>query len=76
MAVKRANNLKRLRDFVAVFGPYFTSGAEAQFILADRLLETNNEADIREAQTHQSQLRVTAEEPAVRARATRKRLLD
>ena len=70
MAVKRANNLKRLRDFVAVFGPYFTSGAEAQFLLADRLLETNNEADIREAQTHLAQLRVTAEEPAVRARAT------
>jgi len=68
--IRHSNDLKRLREFVAVFGPYFTSGAEAQFQLADKLLETNNEADIREAQTHLAQLRATAEEPSVRARAT------
>ncbi len=68
--VKSGNDLKRLREFVAVFGPYFNSGAEAQFLLAEKLLETNNDADAREAQTYLSQLRVTAEEPVVRARAT------
>ena len=69
-AVKSGNDLKRLREFVAVFGPYFAVGAEAQFLLSDKLLETNNEADVREAQTFLAQLRVTAEDPSVRARAT------
>ncbi len=69
-AVKNADDLKRLREFVAVFGPYFASGADAQFLLADKLLQTNSDADAREAQTYLSQLRVTADDPAVRARAT------
>jgi outer membrane protein assembly factor BamB/TolA-binding protein len=69
-AVKGGGDLKRLREFVSVFGPYFNSGAEAQFLLAEKLLQTNNDVDAREAQTHLSQLRVTADEPAVRARAT------
>ena len=69
-AVKGGTDLKKLREFVAVFGPFFDSGREAQFKLADVLLSTNNEADAREAQTHLSQLRVTADEPAVRACAT------
>ena len=68
--MKDGNDLKRLREFVAVFGPYFAAGREAQFLLADKLLETNNDADSREAQTHLAQLRVTAEDPSVRARAT------
>ncbi len=68
--VKGGNDLKRLREFVAVFGSYFTAGAEAQFLLADKLLETNNEADAREAQTFLGQLRATADDPTVRARAT------
>ncbi|HVL15865.1 MAG TPA: PQQ-binding-like beta-propeller repeat protein [Gemmata sp.] len=68
--VRKANDLPRLRDFVSVFGPYFATGAEAQFLLADRLLETNNEADAREAQTHLGELRATADDPKVRARAT------
>jgi outer membrane protein assembly factor BamB len=68
--IKDGNDLKRLREFVSVFGPYFTTGAEAQFVLADKLLQTNNEADIREAQTHLSQLRAIADDAAVRARAT------
>lgn len=69
-AVKAGSDLPKLREFVAVFGPFFESGRAAQFKLADVLLSTNNEADAREAQAHLSQLRVTAEEPAVRARAT------
>ncbi|QJW93535.1 outer membrane protein assembly factor BamB family protein [Frigoriglobus tundricola] len=68
--VKGGNDLKKLREFVAVFGPYFDDGREAQFKLADALVATNNEADAREAQTHLSQLRVGAEDPVVRARAT------
>lgn len=68
--VKDGKDLKKLREFVSVFGPFFDSGREAQFKLADLLLSTNNEADAREAQTHLSQLRVTAEDPIIRARAT------
>lgn len=68
--VKGGNDLKKLREFVAVFGPFFDAGREAQFRLADVLLSTKNEADAREAQTHLSQLRVSAEDPVIRARAT------
>ena len=41
------HDMKKLQEFVAVFGPYFKSGAEAQFLLADKLLQTKNEADAR-----------------------------
>jgi outer membrane protein assembly factor BamB len=68
-AVKAANDLTRLREFVGVFGPYFQAGSEAQFILAERLLATNNEADGREAQMHLGQLRATAEPREMRAKA-------
>jgi len=68
--VKVANDLKRLREFVSIFGPYFASGADAQFLLADKLLATNDDSDAREAQTYLAQLRVGADDPAVRARAT------
>ncbi|MFM8272687.1 MAG: PQQ-binding-like beta-propeller repeat protein, partial [Gemmata sp.] len=69
-AVKDGTNLQRLREFVAVFGPFFETGTDAQFKLADVLLSTNNDADTREAQTHLSQLRVASDDPKVRARAT------
>ncbi|VTT96613.1 oxidoreductase : Uncharacterized protein OS=Blastopirellula marina DSM 3645 GN=DSM3645_24967 PE=4 SV=1: PQQ_2 [Gemmataceae bacterium] len=68
--VKGGTDLKKLREFVAVFGPFFQAGAEAQFLLADKLIQTKNEAELREAQTHLSQLRATADDPGVRARAT------
>lgn len=68
--VKDGKDLKKLREFVAVFGPFFDSGREAQFKLADVLLSTNNDGDAREAQTHLSQLRVAADDPTIRARAT------
>ncbi len=68
--VSGGNDLKQLREFVAVFGPFFDAGREAQFKLADVLLSTRNAADAREAQTHLSQLRVSAEDPTIRARAT------
>ncbi|HEY1187639.1 MAG TPA: PQQ-binding-like beta-propeller repeat protein, partial [Gemmata sp.] len=68
--VKDGKDLGRLREFVAVFGPFFSSGVDAQFKLAEVLLSTNNEADAREAQTHLSQLRASSDDPTVRARAT------
>ncbi|MBA4064310.1 MAG: hypothetical protein C0501_11475 [Isosphaera sp.] len=69
-AVKGNPDLPRLREFVSVFGPFFAAGAEAQLLLAETLARTGNEADQRDAQTHLAQVRATAEEPAVRARAT------
>lgn len=48
--VKAANDLDRLRNFVKVFGAYFASGRDAQFLLAERLKDTNNDDDRREAQ--------------------------
>jgi outer membrane protein assembly factor BamB/tetratricopeptide (TPR) repeat protein len=69
-AVKGGTDLPKLREFVAVFGPFFEAGRAAQFKLADVLLSTNNDADVREAQAHLSQLRASAEDPQVRARAT------
>lgn len=68
--VKDGRDLKKLREFVVVFGPFFESGRDAQFKLAEALLATNNDADVREAQTLLSQLRVAADDPIVRARAT------
>ena len=68
--VKGGNDLARLREFVSVFGPYFATGTEAQFKLSDLLLETNNDADAREAQGYLSGLRADGDAPAVRARAT------
>lgn len=67
--VKAANDLGKLREFVKVFGPYFADGREAQLLLADKLLKTNNEDDIREAQVQLMQLWATAEDPPTAARA-------
>ena len=68
--VKGGSDLKRLRDFVAVFGPFFETGAEAQFLLASKLIETNNDADAREAADLPRPLAATGETPVIRARAT------
>ncbi len=48
--VKGANDLPRLRAFVKAFGPYFQNGRDAQFLLADKLTATNDDANRREAQ--------------------------
>jgi outer membrane protein assembly factor BamB/tetratricopeptide (TPR) repeat protein len=69
-AVRAANDLKKLREFVDVFGPYFPAGAAAELQLADRLLATNDEDDARDAQVHLANLRVSAEDKTVRAKAT------
>ncbi|MDB5312310.1 MAG: bamB 1 [Gemmataceae bacterium] len=69
-AVDAGNDLKRLREFVDVFGPYFPAGSAAELKLAHALLQTNTDEDTRDAQVHLSQLRVTAEAPVLRAKAT------
>ena len=51
-AVRGANDLGALENFVKTFGPYFASGSEAQFLLAERLMLTNNDDDKRKAQSY------------------------
>jgi outer membrane protein assembly factor BamB/tetratricopeptide (TPR) repeat protein len=67
--VRQANDLTRLREFVQIFGPYFAVGHDAQLLLAERLLQTNNEDDIRDAQIQLMQLWATAEDRQTVARA-------
>ena len=50
--VRGANDLVQLESFVKTFGPYFASGREAQFLLAERLMLTNNDDDKRKAQSY------------------------
>lgn len=72
-AVKKANDLDRLRNFVKVFGPYFEAGREAQYLLALRLTETNDDGNRREAQALLLSLVAQADDdrdPANAARAT------
>ncbi len=68
--VRTANDLARLREFVNIFGLHFASGADAQLLLAEKLLETRNDNDLREAQMLLLQLRAAASDRAVRAQAT------
>lgn len=68
-AVRAANDLPRLREFVTVFGPYFAAGRDGELLLARRLLETNNDDDLREAQAILLQLWATADDRTVQARA-------
>lgn len=68
--LKETQDLAALRRFVDVFGPYFPEGAKARLKLADRLTQTGQDDDSREAQTLLAQLRVTAEDPSIRAKAT------
>jgi tetratricopeptide (TPR) repeat protein/outer membrane protein assembly factor BamB len=49
--IKEGNDLNRLRNFVKVFGPYFASGREAQYLFAEKLNSTNDDGNRREAQS-------------------------
>lgn len=69
-AVKGGTDLARLKEFVAVFGPYFPAGNEAELLLADRLVATNDEGDARTAQLHLHRVRTGGADPKLRARAT------
>jgi len=66
---KQSNDADKIRGFVRVFGGMSSVGNEARLFLADKLLTTNNEEDIREASGVLSTLRDTAEAPLA-ARAT------
>jgi len=68
--VEKGGDLKRLREFVDVFGPNFAVGSAAELKLADLLLQTNNDDDARDAQVHLAHLRAAADDPVIRARAT------
>lgn len=64
-AVKKANDVNELRNFVAVFGSLFTVGKEARLELAERLVDQNS---FLEAELQLQQLRRT-EDPQIAARA-------
>jgi outer membrane protein assembly factor BamB/tetratricopeptide (TPR) repeat protein len=66
--VKDANDLEALRGFVRVFGGMFSAGAQSRLLLAEKLLATNNEDDMREAQNTLLSLR-NSEDQSVAARA-------
>ena len=68
-AVRAANDLGRLKEFVAAFGPSFPEGRTAQLQLADKLLGTNNDDDARAAQLLLLQLKATADDRPTQARA-------
>ena len=68
--VQVKNDRKKLQEFVDVFGPYFSAGSAAQLRLADVLMNSGTEDDSRDAQVYLAQLRATAEDPIVRAKAT------
>jgi outer membrane protein assembly factor BamB len=67
--VRESNDLVQMREFVKVFGPYFASGREAQLVLGERLMSTNNDEDLREAQTLLMQLWATTDDRNLAARA-------
>jgi len=48
--VRKAGDLEKLRGFVRIFGTRFGSGNEARLMLAEKLIATNNEEDLRDAE--------------------------
>jgi len=79
--VKNGNDLVQLENFVRTFGPYFASGREAQFLISERLMLTNNDSDKRKAQSYLINLIAQADAspenlaPAARATEALARLL-
>ncbi len=67
--VRAANDLGQLREFVKVFGPYFAVGREAQLLLAEKLLVSGSDEDMRDAQTNLMQLWATSEDETHAAKA-------
>ncbi|MFN4260330.1 MAG: PQQ-binding-like beta-propeller repeat protein [Gemmataceae bacterium] len=54
--VRATNDLNALRKFVSLFGSTFATGRASRLVLAERLMQTNAEADLRDAQMHLLQL--------------------
>ena len=81
--VKKSNDLAKLRSFVSIFGTGFEAGNEARLMLAEKLIATNGEEDLRDAENILLGLK-TLDDPQYAARATeslarlyiRKGLLD
>lgn len=48
--VKKAGDLEKIRSFVRVFGTAFAAGNDARLLLAEKLIATNNEDDLRDAE--------------------------
>ena len=67
--VKKSGNLEKLRNFVQMFGTSFGSGSEARLMLAEKLVATNNDEDLREAENILLGLK-GRDDPAFAARAT------
>ena len=68
--IRDANDLERVRNFVKVFGTFFQSGKQARLKLADMLMMTGNEDDMRDSQNILLGLRNAADEdPQLAAQA-------
>lgn len=48
--VKASGDLDKIRGFVRVFGTSFAAGNEARLLLAEKLIATNNEEELRDAE--------------------------
>lgn len=48
--VKKSGDLEKIRGFVGVFGTAFAAGNEARLLLAEKLIATNNEEELRDAE--------------------------
>ncbi len=67
--IRTGNDLSRLRRFVRMFGGFFEVGTESQLLLANLLVQTLNENDLREAEGILLTLRKNAN-PLFAAQAT------
>jgi outer membrane protein assembly factor BamB len=48
--VKKSGDVEKIRSFVRVFGTAFAAGNEARLLLAEKLIATNNDDDLRDAE--------------------------
>lgn len=48
--VRNGNDTARLKEFVTVFGPYFAEGRQAQLVLANRLLASGDDDQVRDGE--------------------------
>ncbi len=67
--VKKADDLEKLRNFVSMFGGAFPSGNAARVMLAEKLIATNNDDELRDAENILLGLK-GLDDPAYAARAT------
>lgn len=68
-AVRKADTLDTLTEFVRSFGDHFPVGREAQLVLAEKKIATRSDEDAREAQSLLLKVWATSPEPELSARA-------